>query len=462
MTVATFPRETVSLPSAVEVERSLLGAVLLDNRTLAVAVRTVTAADFFGESNGLIFRAMQSLAARNDGIDVTTLCAELDRVDTLDRAGGASYMSSLIDGMPTGGNIEQYARLVKDSASRRALIRVADKVAREAMEGDTETCEIIERGQQAFAEVAQANSSAAARYKVHTLADFLQQRFPPRRPLLGPIHEKDLWMVHAYRGTGKTFFILGIGIAAATGMPLFSRWAAATPAPVLVIDGEMPAATLQLRISKLLAGLDLSIGIEDVPLRILAADVQELPLPPLNTPAGRRVLDAHIGDAKLVILDNISTLFVGAENEGDDWGPTQDLLLSLRRRGVTVILVHHSGKTGLQRGTSRREDVLDGVIKLEHPKGYQADDGARFEVKFEKARGLVGKDVEPFEVQLIQDADGAATWTTRSIGGRNHDKSIDLLRTGMPADKVASELGIDRSTVYRHRLKAIDGGLLDA
>jgi len=111
-----------ALPHNLEVERSILGAVLLDNHAFNSAAQIVTAEDFFGDSNSVIYAAMSTLSERNAGIDPITLRAELERADTLDRAGGAAYISSLIDGMPTGGNVEQYARLVKEKASLRALI----------------------------------------------------------------------------------------------------------------------------------------------------------------------------------------------------------------------------------------------------------------------------------------------------------------------------------------------------
>ncbi len=182
-------------------------------------------------------------------------------------------------------------------------------------------------------------------------------------------------------------------------------------------------------------------------------------MPALDSPEGKRLLDAILGDAKLVVFDNISTLFgAGPENEAEAWGPAQDLLLGLRRRGVAVLLVHHAGKSGAQRGTSRREDVLDTVIKLQRPGEYRAENGARFEVRFEKARGLIGADVAPFEAQLATDENGCATWI---VEGRTRHRVVDLLEAGMPPDAVASELGIHRSTVYRHRNAAIAEGSFD-
>jgi putative DNA primase/helicase len=74
------------------------------------------------------------------------------------------------------------------------------------------------------------------------------------------------------------------------------------------------------------------------------------------------------------------------------------VILDLRRRGVAV--VHHAGVNGRQRGTSRREDTLDTVIALRRPSDYLATQGARFEVHFEKGRGLFWPEAKPFEANL--------------------------------------------------------------
>ena len=75
---------------------------------------------------------------------------------------------------------------------------------------------------------------------------------------------------------------------------------------------------------------------------------------------GQQLLEDALGDAQLLILDNLSTLAPSIqENEADAWAPFQSWVLKMRRRGVSVLLVHHAGKGGQQRGTSRREDVLD-------------------------------------------------------------------------------------------------------
>jgi putative DNA primase/helicase len=79
----------------------------------------------------------------------------------------------------------------------------------------------------------------------------------------------------------------------------------------------------------------------------------------------------------------------------------QNWLLKLRRQSVAVLLVHHAGTNGRQRGTSRREDALDTVIALRRPEDYSPEQGARFEVHFEKLRNRVDSDAAvPFEAKL--------------------------------------------------------------
>jgi hypothetical protein len=80
--------------------------------------------------------------------------------------------------------------------------------------------------------------------------------------------------------------------------------------------------------------------------------------------------------------------------------------------GYRYLLVHHSGKSGEQRGTSRREDVLDTVIGLRRPEHYEPQQGARFEVHVEKSRAHFGDARRPFEASLTATPDGSGfTWS---------------------------------------------------
>jgi putative DNA primase/helicase len=125
---------------------------------------------------------------------------------------------------------------------------------------------------------------------------------------------------------------------------------------------------------------------------VLAADNTENGLS-ISSEEGQRAIDPLLSDVDLVIFDNLSTLCTnGSESAGDAWAPMQNWLLKLRRRGIAVLLVHHAGTNGRQRGTSRREDALDTVIGLAQPEDYSPEQGARFEVHFEKLRNRIDGD----------------------------------------------------------------------
>src|SRR4030095_7289763 len=96
---------------------------------------------------------------------------------------------------------------------------------------------------------------------------------------------------------------------------------------------------------------------------------------------GQSGLEPLLNDVDLLILDNLSTLCTtGSESASDAWVPMQNWLLVLRWSGIAVLLIHHAGTNGRQRGTSRREDALDTVIALRRPEDYSLEHGRRFEI----------------------------------------------------------------------------------
>src|SRR5208337_4950846 len=135
--------------------------------------------------------------------------------------------------------------------------------------------------------------------------------------------------------------------------------------------------------------------------RILAADQVESGIN-LCSQEGQRAMEPLLHDVDLLILDNLSTLCTsGSESASDAWVPMQNWLIKLRRQGIAVLLVHHAGINGRQRGTSRREDALDTVIALRRPEDYSPEQGTRFEVHFEKLRNRVdGDGAVSFEAKL--------------------------------------------------------------
>jgi hypothetical protein len=294
-----------------------------------------------------------------------------------------------------------------------------------------------------------------------TAWELLTMEIPEREMLLAPVLPgKGLVMIYSKRGVGKTFVGLCIAYAVASG-GAYLRWTAPKPRRVLVVDGEMPLITLQQR----LATIAFSSAVEPPSpdyIRIIAADYQENGIPDLCTKEGVQAIEEHIADGvDLVVVDNLSTLCrAGKENEGDSWTPIQEWALDLRRRGISVLFVHHAGKGGAQRGTSKREDVLDTVIVLQHPDDYSPADGARFEVHLEKARGVHGDQAKPFEARL-EIRNDAMTWTMRDLEDVDARRAVDLKRDGLSVRDIGAEMGISKSKADRLLKKAREMGLAD-
>jgi hypothetical protein len=311
---------------------------------------------------------------------------------------------------------------------------------------------------QAWIEQASGNSDPKHKRIVPMpIADFLALDFPPRDNILNPwLPSQGIAMVYAYRGIGKTFFALSIAYAVTSGSS-FLTWNASNPTGVLYIDGEMPAPVMQERLSQLVAGAEQDPA---APFILLTPDLQPEGMPRIDEPEGQQAIeDILTPEIKLIVVDNISTLTGAKENEADGWTPVQAWALKQRQKGRTVLFVHHAGKGGSQRGTSRREDVLDTVMVLKRPIDYCADQGAVFEIHFEKARGLYGDDVAPVEARL-SDTTGVLTWDWRSVEGTTFDRVVDLSKEGLSQKEIADELQLNKSTVSRHIRRAKNEGYL--
>src|SRR5215468_10914152 len=124
------------LPNNLDAERSVLGAILLDNHALNAAIETLRPEDFFLDQHRRVFTHMIQLGESQQAIDLVTLTDELHRKGELEASGGAPYLASLADGMPRVTNVEHYARIVKEKAVLRNLIHTTHNIQQRAFEGE--------------------------------------------------------------------------------------------------------------------------------------------------------------------------------------------------------------------------------------------------------------------------------------------------------------------------------------
>lgn len=288
--------------------------------------------------------------------------------------------------------------------------------------------------------------------------DFLQLDIKPREHILAPwLPVQGLTMIYAPRGVGKTYVALSIACAVASGGH-FLKWKAPIPRSVLYIDGEMPASLMQERIKQMTQSLETPLA---APFRLLTPDLQNGLIPDISNTAHQVMLEPYLNGIDLIIVDNISTLCRSTkENDADTWAPVQEWALRMRASNRSVLFIHHAGKGGNQRGTSKREDILDTVIALQQSAEYSAKDGAAFEVHFKKARGFCGDEAEPFSAQFKSLENGGGIWTTDGVQETKYERVVSLLSEGCKQSEVAAKLHMNKSSISRYAQKAREEGKL--
>ena len=143
-------RGDLRLPWDEQAERAVLGAVLLEPAALDPALEILNPEDFHREAHRRVFEAMVALSRRAEAIDAVTVCAEMDRQATLERAGGSAYVASLIDGLPRATNAAVYARIVHDRSLLRQTLYLADALRAESSAAGRPAVEILDEAMQRF------------------------------------------------------------------------------------------------------------------------------------------------------------------------------------------------------------------------------------------------------------------------------------------------------------------------
>jgi len=219
------PREPDALPAQPEAEKSLLGALFIDGALLSRVMEFLVPEDFAAEPHRVVYEAFLSLADRSEARDLVTVRSELERAGALERAGGASYLASLVDRVPDIENVEAYSRLIREASLRRAVIQQSRRAIREAMElPDAEL--VLENAQRELVEIAKgsvkggfvrlariAERNEEEIQRIHgrgTMLTGLPTGFTRLNALTQGFQKSDLIVVAARPGMGKSAFALNI------------------------------------------------------------------------------------------------------------------------------------------------------------------------------------------------------------------------------------------------------------
>lgn len=280
----------------------------------------------------------------------------------------------------------------------------------------------------------------------------------PRKALLGDwCCEGDLGFFFGPRGAGKTWFTLGF-VQAVTTAGKFGDWSAPEAIKTLYVDGEMPPDSMQKRCEGLKAVNDNLFILNHSILFDRTSKTVNITNPSIQAALMEFCLNSGI---KVLLLDNLSTLGVGMkENDADSWELVNSWLLTLRRKGVAVVIIHHSGRSGHMRGTSRREDNVFWIIQIDDMR-KEEEAGARFMTRFTKASRNTPNEIPDYEWHFKTDETTGLVSITHRI---SHSLTVfrAVIESGVTKpSEIAKVMRVEDYQVSRMAHKAIGEGWLE-
>ena len=334
-----------TLPQNIEAERSVLGAILLDNAALENAA-ALTRADFFHDHHRTIFAAILAMHAQHQAIDTITIGEYLGKNRQLGSAGGIAYIEQLQDGMPRISNVAHHAAIVKEKARLRAIIRHTEAMQKAAFEPSA-TADDIERLlhlNSSAAQAAHANGNGHPHLKSYFLDEFLAEQFPiPEHLVEGVIPRGGTVLIVALPHRMKSWFTTSLALACTRAGEALGKLVVVRPVRTLLMQMEDFPGELQYRIGQL-ALTQQFLGCDAKALKIVPRCQFNLPDEEWYQELLREVTEFK---ADVVVLDVVRRIFRGDINSPKDTTAFLEAIDRLRdATGCAVVLVHHENKKG--------------------------------------------------------------------------------------------------------------------
>ena len=327
-------------PHSVEAEQSVLGALMLDERAWETVSETLRDTDYYRHDHRLIFRSIQHLVAQEQPIDVVTVAEELEERGQLEKAGGAAYLSRLVDMTPSIDNCEAYANIVAERSQQRSLIEAAGDIIEKAYEpGGDDALTLVSDAEKAIAQIAEGHRKDGGPELVAPILkntlEQLDQMFNQPEGLTGlttgfneidnrtsGFQKADLIIVAARPSMGKTTY----------AMNLVENALLATKRPCLVFSLEMPSESIVMRMLSSIGKIDQTrirsgkLIDEDWPKLSAAVNMlKDLPLYIDDTAAltpqemrarARKVYRENNNDLAMIMVDYLQLMRVSGPSEG--------------------------------------------------------------------------------------------------------------------------------------------------
>lgn len=282
-------------PQNLEAEQSILGSILLENNSINNVLEIISHSDFYSEAHRKIFNLMVELSEKNEPVDFITLSNALRNKNILDSVGGAAYLASLVDNVPSAANVANYAKIVKEKAILRGLIGSATDIISSCYETGSDVDQVLDQAEHSIFEIAE-NKVRPSFYPIkeivkdsfRSIEDLFARKelitgvptgFEKIDDITSGLQKSDLIIIAGRPSMGKTAFALNIAQFAA-------------------LEADTPVAVFSLEMSK-----------EQLVFRLLASEAKvdsqrlrkgflgETDWPKLTTAAGR------LSEASLFIDD---------------------------------------------------------------------------------------------------------------------------------------------------------------
>ncbi len=361
-------------PQNLEAEAGVLGAMLLEEAAISEVVDLLESGSFYKEAHQKIFSCMVALYSERRSVDVITLTDALRKRDELDYVGGAGYVTELATAVPTAANVRHYAKIVRDKAVARHLIRTATQIVTDSFESASDVDVLLDRAEKTIFEIAMRRVDSTfvpikelIKDSIETIDELYQRKahvtglasgFNDIDVMTAGLQKADLIVVAGRPSMGKSAFVCGIA----------EHVAAVDKRPVAFFSLEMSKEQLVQRLLCSFARVDAHrvrtgfLGQSDWPkLTNAAGKLSEAPLYIDDTPsvsaleirAKARRLKSRF-DIQLVIVDYLQLMRgpSGVENRQQEISEISMSLKALARElSIPVIAISQ-----LSRAVESRSD----------------------------------------------------------------------------------------------------------
>jgi replicative DNA helicase len=394
-------------PQSIEAEESVLGAVLLDRDAIDKAFELLKAEDFYRPAHRKIYEAVGEISGKNEPVDLVTISEVLRKNNELEAVGGAAFIASLTDRVPSAANVEYYAKIVRDKARLRRLISACTGIIASAYAHADEAKLVVDTAENQILEIGSSEGETKVLSLqelmgpvIQTIEKFRNQGgsitglstgFKRLDEMTSGLHEGEMIVIAGRPGMGKTALCMNIARNAASKVPvaIFSLEMSADSLAMRLMCSEQRIDSQVVRSGRIqnheLGRLTLAASkLYDTPIYI--DDSAKLDIQQLRARVRRLVKEKKIG---LVVVDYLQLLEAGEQRENRQQEITiisRGLKAIAKEMRIPVVVASQLSRATEQRDKTNKPRLSDlresgsieqdaDMVMLIYRKGYYDKEG---------------------------------------------------------------------------------------